>query len=156
MDDCTPFVEPLTREPKCFNDGKCVDRVGGYSCVCPPGYVGERCEGDVNECLSNPCDARGTQNCIQLTNNYHCECRTGYTGRRGGLGFLRGPTQTFLPRYANLCAPVAPFRPALRRRVRWLPDQALPQRGHVRRGQQHAPRLHLQVPTGESAPPSPR
>lgn len=81
IDDCTPFTDPVTQEPKCFNQGRCVDRVGGYHCVCPPGYVGERCEGDVNECLSNPCDPRGTRSCVQLTNNYRCECRTGYTGK---------------------------------------------------------------------------
>lgn len=80
IDDCNPFFDPLTKEPKCFNKGKCVDQVGGYQCICPAGYVGERCEGDVNECLSNPCDPRGTHSCIQLTNNYRCECRTGYTG----------------------------------------------------------------------------
>lgn len=80
LDDCTPSTDPLTKEPKCFNNGKCVDRIGGYQCVCPPGYVGKRCEGDVNECLSDPCDPRGSYNCIQLTNSYRCECRTGYTG----------------------------------------------------------------------------
>lgn len=80
LDDCIPSTDPLTNEPKCFNNGKCVDRIGGYQCVCPPGYVGERCEGDVNECLSDPCDPRGSYNCIQLTNSYRCECRTGYTG----------------------------------------------------------------------------
>lgn len=80
LDDCNPSSDPLTNEPKCFNNGKCVDRIGGYQCVCPPGYVGERCEGDVNECLSDPCDPRGSYNCIQLTNSYRCECRTGYTG----------------------------------------------------------------------------
>lgn len=80
LDDCTPSSDPLTNEPKCFNNGKCVDRIGGYQCVCPAGYVGERCEGDVNECLSDPCDPRGSYNCIQLTNSYRCECRTGYTG----------------------------------------------------------------------------
>lgn len=92
VDDCNPFTDPVTKEPKCFNKGKCVDRVGGYHCICPAGYVGERCEGDVNECLSNPCDPRGTHSCIQLTNNYRCECRTGYTGKqlvgRGGWGVL--------------------------------------------------------------------
>ncbi|KAJ0012984.1 hypothetical protein NQD34_017318 [Periophthalmus magnuspinnatus] len=82
LDDCNPSTDPLTNEPKCFNNGKCVDRIGGYQCVCPPGYVGERCEGDVNECLSDPCDPRGSYNCIQLTNSYRCECRTGYTGQR--------------------------------------------------------------------------
>uniref|UniRef100_A0A3Q1H9L7 Neurogenic locus notch homolog protein 1 n=1 Tax=Anabas testudineus TaxID=64144 RepID=A0A3Q1H9L7_ANATE len=82
IDDCNPFTDPVTKEPKCFNKGTCVDRVGGYHCICPAGYVGERCEGDVNECLSNPCDPVGTYSCIQLTNNYRCECRTGYTGQR--------------------------------------------------------------------------
>uniref|UniRef100_A0A8B9EVT9 Neurogenic locus notch homolog protein 1 n=1 Tax=Anser cygnoides TaxID=8845 RepID=A0A8B9EVT9_ANSCY len=82
VDDCSPFFDPVTLGPKCFNNGKCTDRVGGYSCICPPGFVGERCEGDVNECLSNPCDARGTQNCVQRVNDYKCECRPGYAGRR--------------------------------------------------------------------------
>ncbi len=86
IDDCTPFTDPITHEPKCFNQGRCVDRVGGYHCICLAGYVGERCEGDVNECLSNPCDPRGTHSCIQLTNNYRCECRTGYTGTAQATG----------------------------------------------------------------------
>lgn len=80
VDDCHPALDPVTQGPKCFNNGTCVDRVGGYSCLCPPGFVGERCEGDVNECLSNPCDARGTQNCVQRVNDFHCECRAGHTG----------------------------------------------------------------------------
>ncbi|XP_026574955.1 neurogenic locus notch homolog protein 1 [Pseudonaja textilis] len=82
IDDCSPATDPRTLTPKCFNQGKCVDKVGGYSCICLPGFVGERCEGDVNECLSNPCDQRGTQNCVQRVNDYKCECRPGYTGRR--------------------------------------------------------------------------
>lgn len=90
IDDCNPFFDPLTKEPKCFNKGKCVDQIGGYQCICPAGYVGERCEGDVNECLSNPCDPRGTHSCIQLTNNYRCECRTGYTGEPPASYLLEG------------------------------------------------------------------
>lgn len=82
VDDCSPDVDSETGEPRCFNGGRCVDRVGGYGCVCPPGYVGERCEGDVNECLSDPCDPNGSYNCVQLVNSYRCECRTGYTGMR--------------------------------------------------------------------------
>uniref|UniRef100_A0A8C5Z8W8 Neurogenic locus notch homolog protein 1 n=1 Tax=Marmota marmota marmota TaxID=9994 RepID=A0A8C5Z8W8_MARMA len=82
VDDCSPPLDPASRSPRCFNNGTCVDQVGGYSCTCPPGFVGERCEGDVNECLSNPCDARGTQNCVQRVNDFHCECRPGHTGRR--------------------------------------------------------------------------
>lgn len=86
VDDCSPPIDPVSRGPKCFNNGTCVDQVGGYSCTCLPGFVGERCEGDVNECLSNPCDARGTQNCVQRVNDFHCECRAGHTGGCGGWG----------------------------------------------------------------------
>lgn len=88
VDDCDPPIDPVSRGPRCFNSGTCVDQLGGYSCACPPGFVGERCEGDVNECLSNPCDARGTQSCVQRVNDFHCECRAGHTGRCGGSGEL--------------------------------------------------------------------
>ena len=98
VDDCNPPIDPVSRGPKCFNNGTCVDQVGGYSCSCPPGFVGERCEGDVNECLSNPCSSEGSLDCIQLTNDYLCVCRSTFTGElstfpaalatlpRGGVG----------------------------------------------------------------------
>ena len=47
---------------------------------CPAGFVGPRCEGDVNECLSSPCSKEGTQACVQLINNYRCDCIPGWTG----------------------------------------------------------------------------
>lgn len=73
VDDCVPG--------SCHNNGTCLDRVGGFECHCPPGFVGPRCEGDINECLSNPCAGPGTQDCVQLVNNYHCNCKPGYMGR---------------------------------------------------------------------------
>ncbi len=57
-------------EGACHHDGTCKDKVGGYDCACPLGYVGARCEGDVNECLSDPCTGPGVQDCVQLINNY--------------------------------------------------------------------------------------
>lgn len=77
-DDCAP--KPGSSEPRCRNGGQCVDGVGRYTCFCPPGFVGEHCEGDVNECLSSPCRAPGSLDCIELVNDYQCLCRLGYTG----------------------------------------------------------------------------
>lgn len=61
----------------CHNNGTCTDKVGGFECQCPAGFVGPRCEGDINECLSNPCSHIGTQDCVQLVNDYKCNCKPG-------------------------------------------------------------------------------
>ena len=44
MDDCNPPIDPVSRGPKCFNNGTCVDQVGGYSCTCPAGVSGTNCQ----------------------------------------------------------------------------------------------------------------
>lgn len=77
-DDCAP--KPGSWEPRCLNGGQCVDGVGHYTCTCPPGFTGQQCEGDVNECLSRPCHAPGSLDCVQMVNDYQCRCRLGYTG----------------------------------------------------------------------------
>ncbi|GIY93907.1 hypothetical protein CEXT_608961 [Caerostris extrusa] len=33
----------------------------------------DMCEGDVNECLTDPCSSPGTQDCVQLVNDYRCD-----------------------------------------------------------------------------------
>jgi Notch 1 len=43
--------------------------------------VGQRCEGDVNECLENSCSTIGTQACVQLINHYRCDCKPGWAGK---------------------------------------------------------------------------
>lgn len=76
VDDCVSD----SGVPRCFNGGQCIDQIGGYSCLCLPGFAGERCEGDINECLSNPCNPRGSLDCVQLVNDYTCICRSAFTG----------------------------------------------------------------------------
>lgn len=78
VDDCAP--QPGSWEPRCLNGGQCLDGIGRYTCSCPAGFVGEHCEGDLNECLSRPCHSPGSLDCVQLVNDYQCRCRLGYTG----------------------------------------------------------------------------
>lgn len=44
------------------------------NCVC----VGQRCERDIDECSSNPCQHGGT--CHDRLNAYKCDCVLGFTG----------------------------------------------------------------------------
>jgi hypothetical protein len=66
---------PVCSEP-CRNGGHCVD-VG--VCRCRHGYMGKRCETDIDECTErlSSCDPLSTD-CVNLPGGYYCRCRTGY------------------------------------------------------------------------------
>ncbi|CAG5034761.1 unnamed protein product [Parnassius apollo] len=65
--------------PKICNHGVCVNVPGSYQCYCKPGYTGDSCEQDIDECLSSPCKNGGT--CQNLENNYECTCIDGFEGK---------------------------------------------------------------------------
>ncbi|KAL5015119.1 hypothetical protein ScPMuIL_009389 [Solemya velum] len=81
-------VNFVVMEFPCQNDGSCSSLAASvyscqdlrraesfdqyYNCSCPPGYVGQYCETDFDECSSSPCDP--IYICIDGVNSYICEC----------------------------------------------------------------------------------
>lgn len=59
----------------CEHAGKCINTKGSFQCKCQQGFVGGRCELDVNECLSNPCQNDAT--CLDQIGGFHCICMAG-------------------------------------------------------------------------------
>ncbi|KAB0392650.1 hypothetical protein E2I00_008240, partial [Balaenoptera physalus] len=56
----------------------------GFLCRCPPGFEGDDCGVDVDECASRPCLSGGL--CQDLPNGFQCHCSDGYTGAWGAVG----------------------------------------------------------------------
>nr|XP_043900380.1 sushi, nidogen and EGF-like domain-containing protein 1 isoform X1 [Solea senegalensis] len=66
----------------CLNGGQCIDDCikgnPSFTCSCLAGFTGRRCQIDVNECASHPCQNGGT--CQDQINSFICQCLPGYTG----------------------------------------------------------------------------
>uniref|UniRef100_A0A3Q2XA83 Crumbs cell polarity complex component 2 n=1 Tax=Hippocampus comes TaxID=109280 RepID=A0A3Q2XA83_HIPCM len=69
---------PVCDSQPCFNEGVCQDHFNEFNCSCNPGWEGELCEAEINECSSGPC-VYGT--CEDLLADYQCDCEPGYIGR---------------------------------------------------------------------------
>lgn len=68
-DSCTQAICIIP----CQNGGDCSQP---DTCTCLPGWSGNYCEQDVNECYSQ--EHRCAQHCINTAGSYQCECRDGY------------------------------------------------------------------------------
>jgi hypothetical protein len=63
----------------CANGGSCVNGWSGYTCACAPGFAGDTCQNNMNECAQGPCLNGGT--CTNGSNSYTCACPAGYSGQ---------------------------------------------------------------------------
>ncbi|XP_044007072.1 fat-like cadherin-related tumor suppressor homolog isoform X2 [Aphidius gifuensis] len=61
----------------CYNGGICEEGNNGPICKCH-GFIGDRCETDINECKNEPCINGGT--CVNEIGSYRCICTTSMSG----------------------------------------------------------------------------
>ncbi|XP_075040834.1 protein crumbs homolog 2 isoform X2 [Mixophyes fleayi] len=65
-------------EPEFNNTEFSYNYAAGYVCRCHPGFIGENCSVEIDECESNPCQNGGS--CVDRINGFMCDCALGYTG----------------------------------------------------------------------------
>ncbi|KAK5851610.1 hypothetical protein PBY51_023150 [Eleginops maclovinus] len=91
--NCEVDVDECAETP-CDNAGECFERsdpshweldwelsfadAAGYICQCQPGFAGENCSVNIDECESEPCQNGGT--CEDQINGYTCTCSQGFLG----------------------------------------------------------------------------
>ncbi|KAF2981482.1 hypothetical protein EK904_009603 [Melospiza melodia maxima] len=94
---CEEDVDECVTEP-CHNGGLCLQRsnpahygtqphfpsnfsysqAAGFLCQCLPGFTGDTCFTNIDECESQPCQNGGL--CQDLVNGFLCQCPPGYAG----------------------------------------------------------------------------
>ncbi|EJW75735.1 hypothetical protein WUBG_13357, partial [Wuchereria bancrofti] len=67
------------QEGVCQNDAICQLLEGGnYRCICEPGFTGQNCETNINDCSPSPCPLAAT--CIDQVGGFFCQCPFNMTG----------------------------------------------------------------------------
>ncbi|XP_064617081.1 protein crumbs-like isoform X2 [Liolophura sinensis] len=79
------LAAPVLDPPACWNNATCKAGSRNYTCICAPGFEGQRCKTNIDECQlvrdrenKEPCANNGT--CFDGINKYTCECIPGITG----------------------------------------------------------------------------
>ena len=59
----------------CSGNGQCLD---GLTCDCDPGFTGEFCQTNINDCVGVNCSGNGV--CLDGVNSFTCQCNPGFGG----------------------------------------------------------------------------
>lgn len=57
---------------------RCANATTSYLCECAPGFKGDDCSQNIDECIDNQCKNGAT--CIDDLANYTCQCPIGLEG----------------------------------------------------------------------------
>ncbi|CAF3578872.1 unnamed protein product [Adineta steineri] len=78
---CSEHIDPCRNQTNCVNNGTCITDLNkkpfGYTCQCLPGFTGQMCEINVDDCISQPCKHG---RCLDNINGFYCQCYQGYDG----------------------------------------------------------------------------
>ncbi|CAF3582391.1 unnamed protein product [Rotaria sordida] len=78
---CSEQINPCLNSKACANNGSCLVNYNiepyGYTCQCLPGFTGDMCEINIDDCITQPC-RRGQ--CIDKVNGFICTCYAGSDG----------------------------------------------------------------------------
>ncbi|XP_040033836.2 protein eyes shut homolog [Gasterosteus aculeatus] len=70
---------PQALQQPCANGGRCLlNNASSYTCICTPGWSGQNCRTNVNDCVQHWC--RNGATCVDEIDGYRCLCPRGYTG----------------------------------------------------------------------------
>uniref|UniRef100_A0AAY5EGM2 Sushi, nidogen and EGF-like domain-containing protein 1 n=1 Tax=Electrophorus electricus TaxID=8005 RepID=A0AAY5EGM2_ELEEL len=71
-----PHLRPCLHGGRCIDD--CITGNPSFTCSCLAGFTGRRCQIDVDDCSSQPCQNGGS--CLDGQGSFACLCPLGFTG----------------------------------------------------------------------------
>ncbi|KRX25813.1 Fibropellin-1, partial [Trichinella nelsoni] len=100
INECSDIANPV-----CLNNGKCVNEVGSYKCICPIRFDGRNCEFETDMCTPNPC--QNNASCVtksELKDGFECLCSDIFTGKtcETRIDFCQGITCMYGGTCSNL------------------------------------------------------
>lgn len=76
---CNQDLNFCTNHKPCLNGGTCFNTgPGSYTCSCPAGFIGDKCETPINDCSQQICANGGT--CNHNGTSHMCVCPQGFEG----------------------------------------------------------------------------